>query len=125
MRASAVLLGPLAVALVLAASSGGALSPNVKGIYVRSPQSAPCYAGEPCDQPPQAAFLVFTRSGHATRARLGGDGTFAIRLAEGLYRVSVLPGHSWTVSPATLRVPRAGVIHPRFAQRTTSLPAPG
>jgi hypothetical protein len=85
----------------------------------------PCYPGEPCDQPPQAAFLLFTHNGHTTRARLGGDGTFAVRLAGGLYRVSVLPALSSTVSPATLRVPRAGVIHPRFVQRTTSVPAPG
>ena len=125
MRASAVLLGPLAVTLMLAASSGGALSPNVKGIFVRSPQAAPCYPGEPCDQPPQAAFLLFTRNGHAIRSRLGGDGTFAVRLASGLYRVSVLPAIGSSVSPPTLRVPRAGVIHPRFVQRPTSLPAPG
>jgi hypothetical protein len=125
MRASAALLGLLAVALAIAASSGGALSPNVTGIFVRTPHAMPCYPNEPCDQPPQAAFLLFTRNGRSTRARLDGKGAFAVRLAGGLYRVSVLPGHSSTVSPATLRVPRAGVIHPRFVQRTTSLPAPG
>lgn len=125
MRASAALLGLLAVALAASATSGGALSPNVKGIVVRSPQAMPCYPGEPCDQPPQATFLLFTRNGHATRARLDGDGTFAVRLAGGVYRVTVLPSHSSTVSPATLRVPRAGVIHPRFVQRTTSVSAPG
>jgi hypothetical protein len=125
MRTSAALLGLLAVTLAGATAASGTLPPNVKGTFVRAPGVASCYPGEPCDQPPQAAFLVFTRSGHATRARLGGDGTFAVRLASGRYRVSVLPGHSWTVSPATLRVPRVGVIHPRFVQRTTSLPAPG
>jgi hypothetical protein len=124
MRASAALLGLLAAALVLTTASSGALPPNVKGTFVRSTHVTACYPGEPCDPPPQAAFLLFKRNGHSTRVRLGANGTFAVRLGTGLYSVSVLPGHSSSVSPATLRVPRVGVIHPRLVQRATSQPAP-
>jgi hypothetical protein len=124
MRTLAALLGLLAVALAGTTAASGTLRPNVKGTFVRAPGVASCYPGEPCDQPPQAAFLLFTRNGHSTRVRLGGSGGFAVRLAAGLYRVTVLPGHSASVSPATLRVPRVGVIHPRLVERKTSQPAP-
>lgn len=50
--------------------------------------------------------------------RLGANGAFAVRLAAGFYRVTVLPSQNSTVSPAVIRVPRAGVIHPRFVQKT-------
>ena len=108
----------LAVASIAAAASSGASGPNVTGTYIRGAQTAGCYQGEPCDPPPQAAFLLFTRNGHSTRVRLGANGAFAVRLAGGLYRVSVLPSQGSTVSPAAIRVPRTGVIHPRFVQRT-------
>jgi hypothetical protein len=120
MRGSAALLGLLAVALTAATTSGGTIVPNVKGTFVRSPQPAACYPGEPCDQPPQAAFLLFARNGHSTRVRLGAHGAFAVRLGAGLYRVSALPSHGSSVRPASVRVPAVGVIHPRFVQRTTS-----
>ena len=115
----------LASALVATTASSGALVPNVRGTFVRSPSAVACYPGEPCDPPPSAAFLLFTRNGQSARVRLGATGAFAVRLASGLYRVSVLPGHSATVSPAMLRVPQVGVIHPRFVERATSQPVPG
>lgn len=124
MRAAAAPLGLLVAALIATAAPEAALSPNVRGTFARSAQVVACYPGEPCDPPPQAAFLVFSRTGHSTRVRLGADGTFAVRLAGGLYRVSLRPGHGSTVSPATLRVPRSGVIHPRFRERATSQPVP-
>lgn len=124
MRASAALVGLLAVAFASTASAGGAVAPNVKGVFVRSAPVTTCYPGEPCDPPPQAAFLVFTRNGHSTRVRLGANGAFAVRLVAGLYRVSVLPGHSSSVSPATVRVPRVGVVHPRLVQHATFQPSP-
>jgi hypothetical protein len=119
MRTSAALLGLLAVTLAGATAASGTLPPNVKGTFVRTPGSSSCYPGEPCDRPPQAAFLLFTRNDHSTRVRLGASGAFAVRLAAGLYRVTVLPGHSASVSPATLRVPRVGVIHPRLVERAS------
>ena len=123
MRGSVALLGLLAVSL--ATTAAAALPPNVRGTFVRSTAVTGCYPGEPCDPPPQAAFLVFTRNRHSTRVRLGGDGSVAVRLGGGRYAVSVLPGHSSTVSPAVLRVPRVGVIHPRFTERAAPQPAPG
>jgi hypothetical protein len=118
MRAFRAVVCVLAVASVAAAASGGASTPNVRGTFVRSTQTSVCRQGDPCDPPPQAAFLLFTRLGHSTRVTLGANGTFSVRLAAGLYTVSVLPGRGSTVTPGTVRVPRAGVIHPRFVQRT-------
>jgi hypothetical protein len=119
-RAYVVLLCVLAAASIAAAASSAASAPNVRGTFVRSTQATNCYPGEPCDPPPPAAFIVFTRNGHSTRVRLGANGAFAVRLAGGLYRVTVFPSQTSTVSPAAIRVPRFGVIHPRFIQRTTS-----
>lgn len=120
-----VLLGVIASGLVVATASSGALAPNVRGTFVRTSSMPTCYTGEPCDPPPTAAFLLFTRNGQSTRVRLGATGAFTVRLPSGLYRVSVLPGHSSTVAPAMLRVPRVGVIHPRFVERASSQPVPG
>jgi hypothetical protein len=117
-RASVALFCVLAATSVAAAASSGASGTNVRGTFVRSTQTTKCSQGEPCDPPPQAAFLLFTRNGHSTRVRIGANGTFAVQLAGGLYRVSVLPSQGSTVSPAAIRVPRVGVIHPRFLQRT-------
>ena len=119
MRVLAALVGMLALTLGATASSRGGASPNVKGTLVRGPVVITCHPNEPCDQPPFASFLVFARNGQSTRVRLGANGRFAVRLTRGLYRVSVLPSRNATVTPATLRVPRAGVIHPRFVQRTS------
>lgn len=116
MRLSAALL--LVAGLVFCSAVAGATTaPNVKGMFVRSPQTAGCFQGEPCDPPPQATFLVFSRNGVSTRVRIGATGAFSVHLAAGLYTVSVLPSHDG-VSPAALRVPRLGVIHPRLVQRT-------
>jgi hypothetical protein len=118
--AAALLLAPLLVGSV---PSGAAVPPNVKGMFVRSTASGPCYPGEPCDPPPQATFVVFTRSAHATRVRLAENGAFAVHLAPGLYTVSALPGRG-SVTPSAVRVPRVGVIHPRLIQRTAAMPSP-
>jgi hypothetical protein len=116
-RASVSLLCVFAVALIAASVSSGASGPNVTGKFVRTTSITGCYQGEPCDPPPQAAFLLFTRNGHSTRVRLGANGAFAVRLAAGVYTVRVLPSQSSTVSPTSIRVPRTGVIHPRFVQK--------
>jgi hypothetical protein len=105
----------LACLLVLAAAASGATpAPNVKGIVVRTTQGCP--VGEPCDPLPPALYVVFSRNGHVTRAKLGASGGFAVHLAAGFYAVSTAPQRA--VTPASLRVPRVGVIHPRFVQRS-------
>jgi hypothetical protein len=114
-RASVVLLCVLVVTSLAAGAATSASGPNVRGKLVRSSAITGCYQGEPCDPPPQASFLLFTRNGHSTRVRLGATGVFAVRLAAGVYKVRTLP--SSTVSPASMRVPRTGVIHPRFVQK--------
>ena len=111
----------MAFAAVASSSQAAAIAPNVKGVVVRTPTAAGCYQGEPCDPPPATAFVVFTRSGHSTRVTIGASGAFAVYLAPGLYNVSVAP-RIRSVTPATLRVPRSGVIHPRLVEH--GLPAP-
>ena len=118
MRALVALLCVLAAAAVAVTVSTGAAAPNVRGTFVRSNQTPICTQGDPCDPPPRATFLLFTRGGHSIRVTLAANGTFAVRLAAGLYRVSVLPNLGSTVSPASIRVPATGVIHPRLVQRS-------
>ena len=105
----------LACLLLLAAAASGATpsAPNVKGTVVRATQTCP--TGDACDPLPPAAFVVFTRNGHMTRVRLAASGAFAVHLVPGLYAVSTAPTHRTT--PATLRVPRVGVVRPRFSER--------
>jgi hypothetical protein len=117
MRALVALICVLVVPSIMAPASSGVSAPNVKGTFIRSSSVTGCYQGEPCDPPPQAAFLLFTRNGQSTRVRLGANGAFAVRLAAGLYKVRALPSQSSTLSPASIRVPRTGVIHPRFVEK--------
>ncbi len=112
----------LLVLVVAATSAGAALPPNVKGTFVRATNMTACYPGEPCDQPPEAAYLLFKRNGHSTRAMLGAKGSFALHLAAGIYTVSVFPGRGSAIVPSSVRVPRVGVIHPRLVQRTVAPP---
>ncbi len=111
------LAATVAAAFVLSAAAVAATpAPNVKGMVVRSTSVMTCFPGEPCDPPPQATFVLFTRNGHTTRATIGATGAFTARLVPGLYAVSLAPMRSG-ISPATVRVPRIGVIRPRFVQR--------
>ena len=120
MRATAA-LALLAGLLVFSTSASSALQPNVKGTFVRWSTTV-CKQGDPCDPPLQASFLVFSRNGRATTVKLGATGAFALHLAAGVYSVSTRPSRAGSVAPATVRVPRVGVIHPRLVQR--GLPAP-
>ena len=106
----------VAAFLLTAVALAATPTPNVKGLVVRSTSVTTCYPGEPCDPPPHATFVVFSRSGHTTRVTIGPTGAFNVRLVPGLYAVSLAPTRNG-VSPATVRVPHVGVIHPRFVQR--------
>jgi hypothetical protein len=114
--AGLLLLGLALIALLaISAAAGASPAANVKGSLVRASSTGGCLPGDVCDPIPPAAFVVFTRSGHATRARLAANGAFAVHLASGLYAVSTAPLHA--VTPATLRVPRTGIVHPRLVER--------
>jgi hypothetical protein len=114
MRASIAALVLASLLVLVAAASGSTPAPNVKGSVVRTTQTCP--TGEACDPLPPAAFVVFSRSGHVTRVRLAASGAFALHLVPGLYAVSTAPPHG--ITPSSLRVPRLGVVRPRFTQRT-------
>jgi hypothetical protein len=112
----------LAIALVAAVTAVGAAlagttgtsGPNVHGTLDRSGAGSPgCFPDEPCDPIPVGRFITFARRGHEpVRARVGSNGSFALRLPPGEYRISLAPpplsGH---VTPAAMRVPRSGAMH--------------
>jgi hypothetical protein len=118
-----VALALLAGVLICSTTASSAPPANVKGIFVRTTSTTVCQPTEPCDPPPQAAFVVFTRNGRSTQVRIGATGAFVVHLAAGTYSVSARPSRTGSVSPATVRVPRVGVIHPRLVQRGLVAPA--
>ena len=97
-----------------AVATSGTLEPNVHGTLDRSGAGSPgCFPDEPCDPIPVGRFIAFSRQGHEpVRTRVHANGSFALRLPPGEYRVSLAPpplsGH---VTPATLRVPKRGAMH--------------
>ena len=95
-------------------ASGLTPTPNVRGTVVRTSSGAGCYPGEPCDPLPPALYVVFTRGSVVTRSRLGANGTFALHLAPGRYAVTIARG---LLSPASITVPRVGMIRPRLVER--------
>ncbi len=125
LRYSRGMVRMLAIAFVAAvaavggafAETGGGTGPNVHGKLDRSGAGSPgCFPGEPCDPIPVGRFITFSRRGHEpVRARVRPNGSFALRLPPGEYRISLAPpplsGH---VKPATLRVPRRGAMHVRL-----------
>ena len=106
-----------ALALIYTASVVAAPSPNVRGVIIGS-QILTCPRDEPCDPPLNAVFVVFTRqSGVATRVRVSDAGTFGLRLAPGMYSVRLAPAQLGKVTPASVRVPRKGVLRVRLVLR--------
>jgi len=110
--------------LLLAGSAASSLTPNVRGTVpatatgVKTP--AGCFVDEPCDPPIGAVstYVVFSRAGHATVRVRAVDGTFALHLAPGAYSIDVTPS-AGDVSPATVRVPRIGVVRLRLTVQPT------
>jgi hypothetical protein len=115
MRKRAAVLVVVSLAFATAAYAA-TRTPNVKGTVVRSSTGSGCFPGEPCDPPPPATFVVFSRNGQTTNVRIGAGGAFSVRLAPGLYAVRLAPSRG-SLTPATVRVPRIGVAHPRLVQR--------
>ncbi len=113
-RRAAVLV--VATFFLATAAYAATRGPNVKGTVVGAAAAPKCFPGEPCDQPPQASFVVFSRNGRSTNVRLGPGGVFSVRLTPGVYAVRLAPSRG-SITPATFRVPRIGVAHPRFVER--------
>jgi hypothetical protein len=110
LRMAATVIAAAATALggLFAANSG----PNVRGVLVPSGAKTPaCYPGEPCDPAPVGTYVVFSRDRrNPVRVKVRPNGSFAVRLAPGWYRISLAPrplsGH---VVPARVHAPRMGV----------------
>lgn len=83
---------------------------NVRGTLDRG--AAPqCPAGEPCDPPIVAAFLVFSQPGKPDiRVRTGADGAFAVHLDPGAYSISAAPALNGRLEPNQVRVPSSGTV---------------
>jgi hypothetical protein len=102
-------------ALLLAGSVHATLTPNVRGTVASTATATKtptgCFVDEPCDPPIGAVstYVAFSRVGHAAvRARVV-DGAFALHLAPGTYAIALTP-LAGNVSPATVRVPRIGLV---------------
>jgi hypothetical protein len=105
------------VALVLAALGGAAtVKTNVRGIVVGGP-AVTCPRDQPCDPVLKPAFVVFSRAGRTpVRARIGPSGGFAVHLAPGRYAIRLAPPQR-RLTPSSVRVPAAGVVHLRLVVR--------
>lgn len=114
----------IALAAAVFAVSGAAArtaGPNVRGVLDRDGAGSPaCFPGEPCDPIPVGVFVVFSREHRKpVRTRVRPNGSFAVRLAPGAYRISLAPpplsGH---VMPTRVRAPRDGVRRLRLEIRS-------
>jgi hypothetical protein len=62
---------------------------------MRGPTQPVCQVGQPCSAPAARTRLLFARSGHAaTQTRTDIRGRYSVRLAPGVYTVSVVPAPS-------------------------------
>jgi hypothetical protein len=111
-RACAILaLGLAGVACSAATGPANLTTPaiNVTGVLDRGPVPS-CPPDEPCDPPPTATFLDFSRAGYPdVRTYVGPGGAFALHLDPGVYSIAAAPPPlRGTLSPNTVRVPQQG-----------------
>jgi hypothetical protein len=83
----------LAVTVVVFVAAGstaaGTTTSGLYGFVRRGPITPVCVAGQPCDGPARSFPLVFWRNGKvAGRTTTSRTGSYRIRLAPGIYRVS-------------------------------------
>lgn len=119
----AVLMCAALVALALAGNAAATVTPNVRGtVPAFSGPMMPtgCFVDEPCDLPIGAVStsVAFSRPGHATVRVHAVGGTFALHLAPGTYAIDVTPA-TGDVTPATVRVPRTGIVRLRLTIQPT------
>jgi hypothetical protein len=111
-----VLVGGLATG-----AAGAASSPSgIGGVLYRGPVTPVCRAGVPCDAPAVGVTLVFSRAGHAFRARTRTGGRFSLALTPGVYRVRIVPATSIGsgLAPRAVRVPVGGWARVRLTVDT-------
>jgi hypothetical protein len=99
------MLGALFSALVL-------LTSGVQGAVVRGPTMPVCRAGQTCTAPVAGAVLRFSRGGAiVAHVRTTAGGHYSIRLAPGVYAVSIRPAPriGAGLRPRLVRV-RLGVV---------------
>ena len=83
---------------------------NVRGSLDRG-STLPCPAGEPCDPPIIAMFLVFSQPDKPeVRVRVGSSGAFAAHLDPGNYSISAAPALNGRLEPGQVRVPTSGIV---------------
>jgi hypothetical protein len=88
--------------------------PNVRGVVVGGPVTI-CPSGEPCDPPPKAIFVAFSRAGHTpVRARIGPTGQLALYLRPARYTIRLSPPQGGRLTPTNVRVPVKSVVRLRL-----------
>jgi hypothetical protein len=91
---------------------------GLHGIVTRGPTTPVCRVGIPCSAPAAGAVLVFSREGHVVaRITVGARGRYTVRLAPGLYAVTVSPTPKIGsgIQPRTVRVPRGLDVRQDFS----------
>ncbi len=88
---------------------------NVTGVLDRGPTPT-CPADEPCDPPPTATMLIFSRQGGSeVSVHVAGDGSFALHLDPGEYSIATAPpAFGGVVEPSSVRVPESGAVYLRL-----------
>jgi len=78
---------------------------GLHGTVMRGPIMPVCMVGKPCDAPAAHVTVYFTRAGRTRAATTDEDGHYRLRLAAGIYTVTVRrsgPGRG--LEPRTVRV---------------------
>jgi hypothetical protein len=98
----------LAVALALlgAASVGGASASGLRGVVIRSPITPVCVQGAPCSAPAKTTTIAFFRNDKTVTTRTDDRGRYRVALAPGWWNVgtSVEIRIGSRISPADVRV---------------------
>ena len=76
------------------------------GSVTLGPVTPVCQAGVPCDKPAAQVTLSFTRAGHTFTAKTGATGSYAVRLAPGIYAVRASAGMAMRPHAINVRAPR-------------------
>lgn len=84
------------------------------GVVMRGPTAPVCMTSKPCNEPAVGAVLVFSRSGHRVKVRVGAGGRYSVRLAAGTYSVRELPAPKIGIGLRPDRVRVAGPTRANF-----------
>ena len=103
-RRSLLLVG--LVALVLLPGTSAAPASGAYGFATLLNSRPVCVEGQPCDRPAVGLLLRFSRDGRVVgRATTDRAGYYSVRLARGIYAISIAPGFQRSrITPRAVRI---------------------